>query len=193
MVTAPITRKLFTTEEFHTMVKTGIFHEDDRVELINGEIIEMAPIGHRHILCVNRLTHFFATALAGKTIVSIQNSVELGTRIEPQPDVALFYFRADFYQHQPPTFSDTAAVVEVSDTTLAYDRGVKIPLYAKSGINEFWIVDVDNREITSYTNPQDGTYQSFKVYQPEDSIHLQAFPEIKFNVIDFLGEPFDQD
>ena len=182
-----ITRKLFTVDEYHRMGEVGILHEDSRVELIEGEILQMSPVGTRHIYCVNRATALFATTLAGKAIVSIQNPVVLSRITEPQPDIVLVRFRDDFYKTKRMTPDDTLLVIEVSDTTLRYDRNRKMPLYAKSRVPEVWIEDLQGDVILVYRDPGPETYSTSLVFHRGDSISLLAFPDVSFKVDDLLG------
>ncbi len=129
-----IKRKLFTVTEYHKMIEAGIFHEDDRIELLGGEIIHMSPIGTRHAACVKRLIQLCTSQLGKRVIVSAQDPIELSFVSEPQPDFVLLKPRADFYSQTHPKPEDIYLVVEVSDTTAAYDRRVKIPFYAQADI-----------------------------------------------------------
>lgn len=135
-------RRKFTLEQYHKMAESGILTEDDRVELIRGEIVEMSPIGRRHAACVRRLVTLFSEKLRLRAIVDTQNPVELSDRSEPQPDVALLQPRPDFYEAGHPKAKDIFLLVEVADTTAETDRDVKIPLYAEDGISEVWLVDI---------------------------------------------------
>src|SRR5436309_1828637 len=141
MMAAKPTRRLFTVDEYYRMAKAGILNEDDRVELIEGEIIQLPPIGGPHGSIVIRLNWLFSDRLRGRAVISPQNPFRISARSEPLPDFQLLRPRADFYRRHPEP-PDVLLVVEVSDTTLAYDQRVKIPLYARSGVPEVWIVDI---------------------------------------------------
>jgi Uma2 family endonuclease len=149
MLPAEIKRHRFTVEEYHKMGEAGLLSEDDRVELIDGEIVDMAPVGTRHLACVVALNHLFVEASGGRYFVSVQNPVALGERNEPQPDLSLLRTRPDPTAARPPGPGDVFLVVEVSDTTLAYDRDVKLPRYAQAGVPEVWIVDLEGRRVES--------------------------------------------
>ena len=136
-VEAQVTRRLFTADEFHAMAEAGILHEDDRIELIEGELIEMAAIGTRRFTCVNTLTRFLVRSVGDEGIVSPRNPVRLSQDSEPQPDLAIL--RARDYRNSLPGPEDVLLLIEVSDTTLRYDRQTKLPLYARSGVRESWI------------------------------------------------------
>src|SRR2546426_1442522 len=117
-----VTKRLFTVDEYHRMGEAGILHEEDRVELIDGEIIRMSPIGRRHAVCVTRANTFFIRAFADRAVVAPGNPVRLTDWTEPEPDLVVFKPRADFYAKKQPALEDVLLVVEVSDTTLSYDR-----------------------------------------------------------------------
>src|SRR5437870_5311061 len=136
---AEVTKKLFTVDEYYRMLDVGIFTEDDRVELIEGEIIQMSPIGKKHASCVNRATDLFTAAFRGRAIVSVQNPLRLNTYNEPVPDIVVLKFREDYYETQSHTPDDTLFTVEVSDSTLRYDTKIKLPIYARTGVVEVWI------------------------------------------------------
>ncbi len=144
---AMATRYRFTVEDYHKMAEVDILGEDDRVELIDGEIIEMAPIGRLHAVCVVRLTDLFGETLRRRAIVWAQNPIGLGERSEPQPDLALLRWRPNFYADADPRPEDVLLIIEVADTSLAYDRDIKVPLYARAGIPEVWLVDLNEARL----------------------------------------------
>lgn len=176
-----LTRK-FTVEQYHKMSEVGILTESDRVELIKGEIVEMSPIGLKHAATVNRLNQLFYRKLGDRVLVSIQNPIQLTNNSEPQPDVALLKPRADFYETQTPEIKDIFALVEVADTTIIYDRDVKIPLYAENGISEVWLIDVNNQSLTIYCQPTPEGYQTIQTLNGNQNFSLLVFPEITINV-----------
>lgn len=182
-----VTRKLFTAGEYDQMIKAGIFHEDEHLELVAGEIIEMSPINVRHAACVKRLNHFFNQQLGARVIVSVQDPIRLDEYSEPEPDVALLQPRPDFYIGGHPEPEDILLLVEVSDTSLMYDQTVKLPLYAKRGISEVWIVDLSGRKIEVYRQPTFEGYQVVQTYGLNDSLSPQTFPESLVKVVDILG------
>jgi Uma2 family endonuclease len=186
MAALPMSNQHLTTEEFQEMVEAGVFAEDDRLELIRGEIVEMTPIGDRHSLCV-MLTGDLLADLRPRGIVSSQNPVRLpGQESIPQPDVVLLRRRPDF-RSRPPHAADVLLVVEVSDTSLAYDRDVKIPLYADAGILETWLADLSSDTIFAYRRPSPHGYQEVREYRRGDWISPVAFPDERFLVDDLLG------
>lgn len=157
MSTEP-TRRPFTVFEFEQMGRAGIFAEDDRVELLDGDIVTMSPIGDRHAACVKRLNARLGASFRDQLIVSVQDPIRLDDFSTPQPDVALLVSRDDFYSEEPPKPADVLLVVEVADSSLAFDMRVKVPLYARAGIPEVWVVDVNVGAVTVFTEPRRGVY-----------------------------------
>ncbi len=180
-------RRKFSVEHYHQMAQAGILTEDDRVELIRGEIVEMSPIGRRHAACVNRLNALFNQRLAQAVIVGVQNPVELDDNSEPQPDLALLRPRPDFYEAGHPRPEDILLLVEVADTTVEFDREIKIPLYAEDGISEVWLVDINAQCLDVYRQPSPNGYQDIQKYQRGQSVFVQVFPNVSFTVDEVLG------
>ena len=180
-------RRKFTVKQYHQMAEAGILTEDDRVELIRGEIVEMTPIGRRHAACVDRLNEMFILRLAQATIVRVQNPVELDDNSEPQPDLVLLRRRADFYEAGHPQAEDILLLVEVADTTVETDRDVKILLYANSGIAEVWLVDINAQCLEVYRQPSENGYQIIQKYYRGQTVTIQAFSEVSFTVDEVLG------
>lgn len=144
-MTVPVMRRLFTVEEYHKMAEAGIFTEDDRVELIEGEILEMSPIGRIHAAHVKRLNKLFNQRLGDRVLVGVQDPVILSDFSEPEPDLSLLQPRADFYEAGHPQPEDIFLLVEVANSTVETDQYVKVPTYAKSGIVEVWLVNIDEQ------------------------------------------------
>ncbi|MCL1471172.1 Uma2 family endonuclease [Argonema antarcticum] len=180
-------KRLFTVKEYHLMVDAGILKEDDRVELIKGEIVQMSPIGRFHAACVKRLNELFVSRLAQLITVGVQDPIELDDNSEPQPDLALLRRRADFYQSGHPQPEDILLIVEVADTTVESDREVKIPLYASSGIMEVWLVNIPAECIEVYRQPSANGYQNVQVFGRGQSIFVETFPDVNFTVDEILG------
>lgn len=164
---APLTvpRRLLNIAEFHRIGEAGVLREDDRIELIEGEMIEMAPIGSRHLAKVNRLARLLSSEIGELAIVSVQNPIALPPHNEPQPDIALLKPRADDYESALPTADDVLLVVEIADTTLSYDRDAKLPIYARYGIPEVWLVDITGQQLTIHREPGPKGYN--RVLTPE--------------------------
>ena len=166
-------------DDYYRMADAGIFREDDRVELIDGKIIDMAPIGQGHVASVNGLNRALVMACGDQAIVSVQNPARLDRLNVPQPDFAVFRPRADFYAAgEPPGPADVLLLVEVADSSLRYDRTVKLPLYARAGIAEAWIVDLKRRVLHAHRRPADGEYAEITTHHPGGRLALAAAPEI---------------
>lgn len=147
------------------MAEVGILREDDRIELIEGELIDMAPIGPGHLGTVALLNKVMVVAAADKAVVSVQSSILLSDHSQPQPDLVLLKPRADYYRHALPTPADILLLIEVADTTIEYDRDIKLPLYARSGIPEVWLVNLKDEAIEIHQEPGVKGYQ--RVLRPE--------------------------
>ncbi|QEP45080.1 Uma2 family endonuclease [Ectothiorhodospiraceae bacterium BW-2] len=132
------------------MAAAGILRREDRVELIDGEIFDMAPIGSSHAGVVNRLARHFFQSVVLQGVVTVQNPLSLGAHSEPEPDLLLLRYRDDFYSHAHPTAADVLLLIEVADSTLRYDREVKLPLYAQHGVSEVWIVNLEAAQLACY-------------------------------------------
>jgi Uma2 family endonuclease len=182
-----IKRHAFTAQEYRAMAEAGVLGEDDRVELVGGEIVDMAPIGSRHLACVVALTHLLVEASGGRWFVSAQNPVRLSERDEPQPDLSLLRRRPRPDAPAPPGPEDVIAVVEVSETTLAYDKGVKLPLYSRAGISESWIVDLAGRKVEVHSEPGPGGYRSSRSFGPGEAIVSVAVEGVSLAVDEVLG------
>lgn len=177
-----LVRHRFDVEDFHRMAEAGVFGEDDRVELLEGEIVEMSPIGSRHAACVKRLNAAFAGALAGRAVVSVQDPIRLGPWSEPQPDVALLRPRADYYAGEHPGPADVLLVVEVAESSVDTDRRYKVPLYAAAGIPEVWLVDLVERRIDICTEPDAGGYRHVREAAAGDVIAPLTFAHLTMDV-----------
>ncbi len=185
-VPVQLTRVAFTIEQFQRMGESGIFAPEQRLELINGEIAEMSPIGIRHFASVNRLANLFKQI--SNAYLSVQNPVRLSGSSLPQPDVVLLRPRDDFYEKAYPEPADVLLLVEVADTSLAYDRDVKVPLYAQAGIPEVWIVDLNKRELAMYRFPVNGKYTEVRYPQPADTVAPVLLPEASYFVQQVVGQ-----
>jgi Uma2 family endonuclease len=182
------TRKQFTVAEYYKMAEAGILTEDDRVELIRGEIVQMSPIGSRHAGCVKRINALLTGIVARDAVVSVQDPIHIDDYSEPQPDVVLLAPREDFYSQAHPTPSDVLLVIEVADTSIGYDRREKLPLYAEFGIAEVWLVNLNFDVVEVYGNPAGGEYQSVREARRGETIALPGFAGAQLTVDDILGE-----
>jgi Uma2 family endonuclease len=187
MAAEPIQKRLFTTAEYHQMLQAGILSEDDRVELIEGEIWEMSPIGSWHAGSVNRLTSALVRAFGNRAVVSVQNPVHLDGYSEPQPDLAILRYREDFYSEVHPTPEDTLILIEVADSSVQFDRQVKTRLYAKKGVPEVWLFVLPESRIEVYRDPSPEGYQQVAIVRPGERLSPLAFPDLAIEVNAILG------
>lgn len=169
-MTIQLARKLFTVTEYEQMIEAGILQEDDRIELLDGEIVQMNPIGSRHAACVKRLTQLLVQQLGERAIVGVQDPVQLDAYSVPEPDLSVLIYRQDFYAQAHPTAEDVLLLIEVTDSSLETDRAVKLPLYARAGIPEVWLVDVEAGVVDAYRTPSASGYLLRQRYLPGQTI-----------------------
>ncbi len=186
-MTVQIARRLFNTSEYARMRQSGILQEDDRVELFDGEVRAMTPIGPLHAAIVKRLNILLTRRLAMSAIVSVQDPIQLNDHSESQPDIAILRARADYYATQHPGALDVYIVIEVADTSTDYDRDEKLPRYAEAGIAEAWLVDIDGQIIEQYTLPRHGHYLNLRRLEYGDEISSPTLPIITLPVEEILG------
>ena len=180
-------RKLFTVDEYYAMADAGILTEGERVELIEGEIIVMSPIGNEHAASVDIATRILVPITIGRASVRVQSHVRLDENNQPEPDVLLLKWSDDAYRHRAPAAEDVLLLIEVSHASLAYDRGVKLALYARFLVPEVWLANIPARIIEAYTDPVDGEYTVARVYRPGETISPTAFPYIILPVSQIIG------
>jgi Uma2 family endonuclease len=178
-----IPRRPISVSEYHKMVDAGVFREDDRIELIEGELIQMAPIGGPHIQLVNLLTRILVQQIGDDAVVSPQNAVALEPDSEPEPDFVLLRPEC-LYNTEVPTAKDVLLIIEVSHSTLAYDRDVKIPLYAKHGIPEVWIFEAANRSVSIYREPARNSYRRLLTPDRSETISPLLLPRVQLRLRD---------
>jgi Uma2 family endonuclease len=181
------TRYKLSVEDYHKLGEVGILDEDSRVELIEGELIEMAPIGGPHMGVVNRLTRLLVLAVGDLGVVSVQNPVRLSLHSEPQPDFAILKLRAGDAAFAVPGVEDVLLLIEVADTTLAYDRGTKLALYARSGITETWIVNVPLQCIEIYREPTSEGYKQRMDVERQGRATPLALTTVSLAVAEIFG------
>ena len=177
-------RHLFSVDDYHRMTAAGILSEHDRVELIEGEIIEMSPIGDAHLSAVNRFNHQLSRRLAPDLLVSVQNPLRLGPHNEPQPDLAVF--RPAGAGLAVPTPQNTLLVIEVADSSLNHDRTVKAILYAQAGIPEMWLADLVNERLERHTEPSPAGYRLIAVAHRGETLPSTVLPDLSFSLDDLL-------
>jgi Uma2 family endonuclease len=183
----PVERWRFTVDDFQRMGEIGIFGPEPRVELIDGEIYPMNPIGPAHSSRVMRLNATFGRDLGDRVIVSVQNPLQFRPRRQPQPDITLLKPRGDYYSLSHPTAADVLLIIEVADTTLAYDRGAKAQIYAQAGLADYWIVDITHAQLLVFRQPTDGVYRSVETLIAGDAIQPLAFPDLSLAVSEILA------
>ena len=171
-----ITRKRFTVSDFRQMARAGILAHDERVELVHGEILAMSPVGPLHGAAVARAARALIEATGDAAVVWIQSSTRLNDYNAPQPDIAVLKPRDDFYSSRLPEPQDMLLVIEISDSSLAYDRGVKAGLYAEAGIHECWVSDVSGDTLLVYSDPQSGSYRTCTKFGRGDAVSPGLLP-----------------
>jgi len=184
--TGEVVRHKITLEEFEHMVSAGVFQEDARLELIEGVLVDMTPVGFDHGFGVANLIRVIGKLAGESALVWVQSPIRLPDNTRPEPDFALLKPRPDLSPGSPPTAADVLLVVEVSDTSLNYDRKVKAPLYAAALIPEYWIVNLHERTIEVYTNPAEGAYKQTRTVGTGDPLRLPAPLEGTMHVSDIL-------
>jgi Uma2 family endonuclease len=182
------TRHLLTVDEYHQMGEAGILHEDSRIELIEGELIDMAPIGSLHAAAVNDVTEQLIREKDPDVIVSIQNPILLGAHSEPQPDVMILRPRADRYRSALPTPEDVLLLIEIADSSLSYDRNRKIPIYARHAIAEVWLFDLSSSTLERYRDPdpQTGNFRSIDQHR-QGKLSPQLLPQLELSLDEIWG------
>lgn len=176
----------FTVDEYHRMIETGILTEDDRVELINGEIIAMSPINSPHNGRVIRINALFSNLLGQRAVIGVQGPLQIPSISEPEPDIMLLKPRHDFYSDSHPQPKDVYLLIEVADSSLTIDRQIKLPLYATANVPEVWIVNVADQQVEIYRTPVDGQYQGQQVARQKQEITVPFFL-FKVTAEDLLG------
>lgn len=178
-MTLTLTRRQFTVHDYARMRETGILTEDDRVELLDGEIYVMSPIGPPHVALVNKLNKLLALLVGDSGIISIQNPIQLDDYSEPQPDIAILSPRDDYYTAALARPDDVLLAIEIADTSPDYDREEKLPRYARAQIGEVWIVDVNKRAVEQYTQPAQGEYTQLRKVLSGTTITATTLPAIR--------------
>ena len=175
-------------DRYHQMIESGIFGEDERIELIEGGLVTISPIGAEHSGIVDQLSEILVDQLARRAVVKVQGPIQLDDHSEPEPDVVLSKPRRDYYKRSLPQPADVLLVIEVADSSLAYDRTVKMPLYAQAGIAEAWIINLIDRWIEVYRDPSPAGYTTMLKILPGRTITPQAFADVIVVVDDLLSE-----
>ena len=183
-----VSRRRFTADDYQRMGQAGILSKNDRVELIDGEVVAMTPIGPRHCACVDRATRALVTRAGATAIVRVQGSVRLDLYTEPEPDLVLLRPRADFYASRHPGPDDILLIIEVADSSIEYDRDVKLAVYAQSRVSEYWLADLNANLLFCYSLPESSAYRNVRQYQRGESLAPQLLPECVIPADDLLIE-----
>ncbi len=181
-------RRRFTVAEYYAMADAGILSDNDRVELLDGDIIVMPPIGDWHAGGVKFFNNTMLPKLLGRAMIAVQDPVRLDEHNEPQPDITLLQWRDDFYRNGHPAPGDVLLLIEVADSSVEFDRTVKLAAYARAGIPEVWIVNRPSRRIEAYSEPSGDVYATVRYADPGGGIAPQAFPDIILEVDHIIGE-----
>ncbi len=171
-------RHKLSVSDYYRMGDAGILHEDSRVELIEGELIDMSPIGSHHAGIVTRISHVLNKKISDQAIVSVQNPVRLSDWSEPQPDIMLLKPRSDYYYDSHPKPSDVLVLIEVADSSIDYERKTKLPLYACSGIKESWIIDLNAQRLERYSQPGETGYGHCETLDKTGTISPDGLPDL---------------
>lgn len=180
-------RHRLTVDDYYRMARAGVFAPEARVELIDGEVIDMAAIGSRHAAAVARLNRAATLAVGTAAIVTVQNPLRLGDLSEPEPDLMLLLARDDFYAQAHPTAADVLLLIEVADTSARYDREIKLPLYARHGVAEVWIVDLDARLVRFFRTPLSEAYADATATAKPGMVAIGALPGWSIDITGVLG------
>ncbi len=183
----PIPKRLFSVSEYLRMAETGLISEEECVELIEGEIIKLAPKTPLHASNIDRISDLLIRRLPEQVITWVQNPIHLNDYSLPQPDITILRPKENFYEDAHPTPTDIFWLIEVADTSLDYDKKVKLPLYARSGVQEVWLVNLPKSRIEVYCRPFDDIYQEIRLLHKEQTLVINSFPEISFLVSELLG------
>jgi Uma2 family endonuclease len=185
---APLTiaRRTLTIDDFHKLADAGVFRDDERIELIEGELIAMAPIGHVHAYWVSELTRSLERMVGEEAIVWVQNPIVRPPNNQLQPDIALLWPPLIKYKTRLPSVEDVLLVVEIADTTIAYDRDVKTKIYAAGGVPEVWLLSTREETLFVFRSPVGDDYAHVQTLRKSDSIALVKFPKITVRVSDLL-------
>lgn len=183
----PVTRRRFSVAEYHQMIENGILTREDRVELLNGEIIEMSPINPSHASIVDLINRLFNRRLDDSVIVRVQNPIQLDDYSEPQPDISLLKMRGDFYKLSHPKVDEILLVIEVAESSAVRDRIVKMPEYANALIADLWIVDLQQDLIEVYSQPFGNAYRSIRQVRRGETLAPQLLPSVVLTAEEILG------
>lgn len=169
-----VIKRLINVDEYYKMAEVGILKPDDRLELINGEIFKMSPIGNKHAAIVDRLARILNNRFQSKAVIRVQNPVRFDLNNEPEPDISILKYQANDYISGYPIPVDVLAIIEVAGSSIKFDKEVKAPLYALHSIPEYWIIDLESNRIEVLSTPNAGTYTNIQTYMPGDEVILMG-------------------
>ncbi len=184
---AQFERYPITTDIYHQMIEQGILTSNDKIELLEGDLIKMSAVGPRHAACVDRLSEILRTAFGTAITLRHQNPVELSKVSEPEPDITILRRREDFYAQAHPAPGDVLLLIEISESTLKKDRGIKLSAYAKAEILEYWIVNLQDDIIEVYTNPTGNSYQTVRIVHRHETLSPVLLPAVILEADEILG------
>lgn len=184
---SPITRKRFRVDEFRKMVEVGILPEEHGWEIVDGYLIDKMSIGDKHASTVKRLNRIFNHRFSENLLVSVQDPIHLDEYNEPEPDIALLKYRDDCYLGKTPTPADVLLLIEVSDSTIEYDREVKKLLYAEAEIAEFWLINLKDNTVEIYSSPKNGKYRLARIVESGETIVSSSIENLELQVDEILG------
>lgn len=184
---SPPALKRFRAEDFRKMTEVGILPEESGWEVIDGYLIDKMSIGSNHAGTVKVLSEMLRDSTRNEAIVSVQDPIHIDDYNEPEPDIALLKRRSDFYRKSHPTPQDVLLLVEVSDSTIEYDRAIKKTLYAEAGILEYWLVNLQNNTVEVYSQPKNGNFRLARILEPGETIEAAAIENLTLKVDEILG------
>lgn len=187
IISEAVRPRRFSVDEFRRMTEAGILPEESGWEVIDGFLVDKMTIGSRHASTVNRLMQLLVSLLAGEVTVTVQNPIHIDDYNEPEPDIAILKYRADFYAEAHPSPADTLLVIEVSDSTISLDREVKLGLYAEAGIPEVWLIDLKANAVERHTSPDNGRYHSIEIIERGGTVASMSVKGLTAEVTDILG------
>lgn len=186
-MTVQIQRRQFTVDDYYRMLAAGILNEDDRVELIDGEIRQMSPVDAVHAAHVKRLNQMLSIKLGSHFVIGVQDPIRLNEFNEPEPDLSVLRWHDDFYEQDHPRPSDVFLLIEVANTSLLYDRTEKLPRYAAAAIPEVWLVNIAQRAVEQYAEPENGRYTLYRVVNRGETLAATQIPELEIPVERIFG------
>jgi Uma2 family endonuclease len=173
-----VPRHRLTVADYHRLGETGVLGGDDRVELLEGQLVDMSPIGPRHALAIDLLNRLLPATLGEQAWLRVQNPIVLDDASEPQPDFAIVRHPWSGYPDAHPRSPDILLLIEVADSSLEFDLGAKLELYARAGIREFWVVDLTRNRVLVHRRPHDGTYDLITAVDIAGTLTVEAMPGV---------------